>query len=89
MKPNESGNSTPSQVGVLVEELNQRFDLLADGQSDLNRQFGLLSEGQNRLRKTVEGVRVNQARTLESITQIRFDITTINGRLERLESARA
>ena len=80
--PKKSGNFTPSQVGVLIEEMDKRYQLLAEGQSGLNRKFDGLNQ-------KFDGLCVNQARTLESITQIRFDVKKINRRLDSLESARA
>jgi hypothetical protein len=72
--PPDDNRFTNAQVGVLIEEMDKRYVLLAEGQADLRTKF--------------EGMCVNQARTLESITQIKFGIKSIDGRLDRLESAR-
>ena len=75
---NESDNFTPHHVAVLVEELRSEFRVFGEGLGILNHKF--------------EGMRVNQARTLEGITDLglrmdtRFD--SVETRLERLEAAK-
>ena len=82
----ESSSFTNSQVGVLIEEIDKRYVLLAEGQSDLKKEIGLNRQTIGKTLERVTNLDINVSILKNDVSVLKSDVTVLKSDVTVLKS---